>query len=372
VPTSDFRYLHLADLAPAPYLGSTRAAVSTTDVKGGAWTARTTAAGSLLVRRPSGQESRLGPAGGWSPDASPTVTTDLEARVWVTGVARDGRILVAHTAPSASRLGAVRPVAGADSAPTSSPVVAANARDGVHLFSVTPSGTLLARHSLGPDGDRWSRPHRLGPPGAFAVHAAPAVASVPDGRLWVAAVAHGGALLTGHTAGGGTRWSAFHSVDQQRYSVTSTPALFGAGDGRVWLAAVDARGGLTVRHTDSAGEHWGARSSIGGRWSPYASPSLAVDWTGRTWLGAVTATGHVGVLSADAGSIRWRPAHGLPRVPASPTKSPTLAVAPDGGVLAGVGDARGHAVWRRPSGPTTLLPVVHGPRAGGFTGSPFL
>jgi len=65
VPTSEFRYLHLADLSPAPYLGSTRSAVATTDAHGGIWTARTSTSGLLVVRRPSGRFTHLG--GAWSP-----------------------------------------------------------------------------------------------------------------------------------------------------------------------------------------------------------------------------------------------------------------------------------------------------------------
>src|SRR6201989_1768599 len=71
VPTSDFRYLHVAALAPAPYLGSTRSAVATTDAHGGAWTARTTSAGALVVRPPSGRTTHL--RGAWSPQASPSL-----------------------------------------------------------------------------------------------------------------------------------------------------------------------------------------------------------------------------------------------------------------------------------------------------------
>ena len=39
-PASDFRYLHLADVAPDPSLGSTRAAATTAAPGGGTWTAR--------------------------------------------------------------------------------------------------------------------------------------------------------------------------------------------------------------------------------------------------------------------------------------------------------------------------------------------
>src|SRR5690242_13383766 len=49
VPASDFRYLHLADVAPDPSLGSTRAAATTAAPGGGTWTARVAPHGDLTV-----------------------------------------------------------------------------------------------------------------------------------------------------------------------------------------------------------------------------------------------------------------------------------------------------------------------------------
>ncbi|HET7430255.1 MAG TPA: CHAP domain-containing protein [Nocardioides sp.] len=369
VPTSDFRYLHLADVAPAPYLGSTRAGLATADAHGSAWTARTTANGALLVRRPTGQVGHLRAPGGWSPHAAPTVTTDHQGRVWVAAVTTAGRVLAAHTASGAPRLGPMRPLR-AVSATTSSPVLAP-AADGVRLLTVTPAGDLLERHTLGPAARHWSRPHRLGLPGSWSTHAAPSTATDPHGRLWLAAVTRRGVLQAQHAVGE-HRWSGFHPVDHRTWSVTSSPALAAGGDGRVWLASVDATGSLSVRHTGTSGGHWFPGRTVAGTWSPYASPALAVDRGGRTWLGAVGADGRVAVRSAAPGTERWRPARGLPRVPASLTGSPALTTAPDGSVLVGVTDGAGHAVWRRPVGPTTLLPVAHGPHGGGFTVSRFL
>jgi surface antigen len=369
VPTSDFHYLHLADVAPAPYLGSTRAGLATADSHGFAWTARTTDHGALLVRRPTGQVGHLRAPGGWSALAAPTVTTDHQGRVWVAAVTRTGRVLAAHTASAASRLGPVRPL-GAVSATTASPVLTA-ATDGVRLLTVTAAGDLLERHTLGSAAHHWSRPHRLGLPGSWSTHAAPATATDPHGRLWLAAVTRSGVLQVQHSVGA-TRWSGFHPADHRTWSVTSSPALAAAGDGRVWLASVDATGTLTVRHTGVSGAHWFPGRTVAGRWSPYASPALAVDRGGRTWLGAVDSDGHVAVRSDAPGTDMWRTARGLPRVPASLTGSPALATAPDGSVLVGVTDGRGHAVWRRPVGPTMLLPVAHGPHGGGFTVSRFL
>jgi surface antigen len=367
VPTGDFRYLHVADVAPAPYLGSTRSAVSTTDAHGGAWTALSTTAGALVVRRPSGLTTHL--PGAWSPHASPSVVTDLNGRVWVAGVTPDGRVLTAHVSPATGRLGPARLVA-TGSATTSSPVLTTEADGGVRLFTVTATGTLLERHTLGPRADRWSHPFRMGRPGSWSTQSAPAVATDPRGRIYLAAVTRGGGLQSQHTVGHG-RWSGFHPVDDRTWSVTSSPALAAADDGKVWLATIDDRGGLTVRHTDPQGGRWPAGTSLVGPWSPYASPSLAVDRSGRTWLGAVGEDGQVVVRSAKAGTPTWRPARGLPHVPPAVTSSPTLAATPDGGVLIGVTDGQGRALWRRPSGPATL-PAAHGPHGGGFTVSPLL
>jgi surface antigen len=368
VPTSDFRYLHVADLAPAPYLGSTRSAVATTDAHGGAWTARTTAAGALVVRRPSGRTTQL--PGAWSPRAAPSVATDLAGRVWVSAVTPDGRVLVTHVSSTTGLLGRARSVA-TGAAPTSSPILVTDPAGGVRLLTVTSAGTLLERHTLGLHADGWSRPHPLGRPGSWSTQAAPAVATDPQGEVWLAAVTRGGSLQTQHTVGHAGRWSGFHAVDDRTWSVTSTPALAAGDDGRVWLATVDARGGLTVRHSGGPHGRWPAGTSLVGPWSPYASPTLAVDRTGRTWLGAVGEDGQVVVRSAADGSPTWRPARGLPTVPRSVTDSPTLTVSPDGGVLVGVSDGQGRAVWLRPSGPASL-PAAHGPHGGGFTVSPLL
>jgi surface antigen len=370
VPTSDFRYLHLDDVAPAPYLGSTRAGVATTDAHGGSWAARTTSGGDLQVRRPTGQVTRLRAPGGWSSQAAPAITTDGQGRVWVAAVARDGRVLVSSTASGGTRLGMPRPLR-AVSATTASPTLAPSADNGVRLLTVTAAGDLLERHTLGTAARRWSRPHRLGLPGSWSPHAAPATATDPRGRLWLAAVTRRGVLQVQHSLSRG-RWSGFHPVDHRTWSVTSSPALTAGRDGRVWLASVDGRGRLTVRRTGTAATHWLTGRTLAGGWSPYASPVLAVDRGGRTWLSAVDSDGRVAVRSAAPGTDRWRPARGLPRVPPSLTSGPAVAEAPDGSVLVGVTDGRGRAVWRRPAGPVSLLPVAHGPRGGGFTVSPFL
>ena len=368
VPTSDFTYLHVSDLAPAPYLGSTRSVVTATDVHGRAWSARTTASGSLLVRRPSG--SVRGLAGAWSPSAAPSMVTDLRGRVWVVATTRNGDVRATHVSAVTGRLGPARRVARGSST-TSSPVVVKDPGGGVRLFTVSSAGTLLERHTRGLRADRWTRPHRLGRPGSWSTQAAPAVATDLRGRIHLVAVTRGGRVVSQHTLGGRRdgRWSGFHPVDDRTWSVTSTPALTVAGNGAVWLATVDDRGGLTVRHSNRKGR-WPAGTSLVGPWSPYASPSLSVDFRGRTWLAAVGEDGRLVVRWAGAGSTTWRPAHGLPNAKRSLTASPTVTSAPDGGVLVGVTDPKGRTQWRRPAGPAS--PPARVPRAGSFSVNPSL
>jgi hypothetical protein len=189
--------------------------------------------------------------------------------------------------------------------------------------------------------------------------------------VWVAAVTSHGTLQSQHTTHDGRRWTGFHPVGHMTWSITSTPALADAPDGRVWLASVARRGDLVVRHTGSGAGRWERGYWLAGQWSPYSSPSLTVDRSGRTWLAAVATDGHSAVSSTPAGAQRWHRSRGLPHVPPSETNSPTLT-ATVGGVLVGVTNRHGRAVWRRPVGPSGPLPAAHGPRGGGFSVSRFL
>jgi surface antigen len=368
VPTSSFRYLHLADTAPAPYLGSSRAGVATTDAHGGAWSARTTPDGRLVVRRPSGRTTRLAAPGTWSADAAPSVLTDSQGRIWVASVTAGGRVLTAHTSLRSAAFSRPRPAPAGSS--TSSPALIADGRGRVHVLAVTSSGSLFERHTPGVRSDRWSRAHRLGLPGSWSTHAAPSVTADVGGRLWLAAITSHGRLLTQHTTRTGLGWSGFRAADRRTWSVTSTPAIADAQDGRVWLASVTERGDLVVRHTGPGGRTWQRLEWLIGQWSPYSSPSLTVDRSGRTWLASVAANGHLSVRSKPVGARTWRVSRAVPHVPASETESPTLASTVNG-VLVGVDDGHGRAVWRRPQGPSGL-PAAHGPRGGGFSVSLFL
>jgi surface antigen len=367
VPTSDFRYLHLDDLAPAPYLGSTRAAGATTDAHGGSWSVSTTPEGRLLVHRPSGRTTRLATPGGWAAHAAPAVATDAHGRVWVAAVSASGRVMATHDGTRSAAFTRPRPVLGG--ATTSSPVLALDAAGQLHLLAVSGAGTLLERRTHGVRGDAWGPARRLGLPGSMSVHAAPSVTTDVHGRVWLAAVTRHGTLLTQHATADGRRWSGFRPADHRRWSVTATPALADAPDGRIWTAGVSRGGDLLVRGTDADG-HWQRPDRVAGRWSPYSSPALAFDRLGRAWLAGVDAHGRLEVLSRPGGHGDWRSARGLPDVARSSTASPTLASTLDG-VLVAASDRRGHAIWRRPLGPSSL-PAAHGPRAGGRTVSRYL
>ncbi len=369
VPTSSFRYLHLADTAPAPYLGSTRAAVATADAHGGTWSAHTTHRGDLLVHRPSGRNVRLGGHGSWSSKAAPSVATDGQGRIWVAAVAAGGRVLATHTSVGSVMFSRPRPLL--TSATTSSPALVVDGQGRVRILAVTSAGTLLERHTPDARSDRWSHPHRMGKPGSWSTHAAPAAVMDRVGGTWIAAVTRHGALLTQHTTHAGRHWTGLHLVDHQAWSSTSTPALAAASDGRVWLAAVGRRGSLVVRHTGSWPARWQRPDGLPGLSSPYSSPSLTVDRSGRTWLAAVATDGDLAVSSIAAGSRRWHTSRGLPHVPASETTSAALTTSVNG-VLVSVTDRRGHAIWRRPLGPVELLAPAHGPHGGSFSISRFL
>jgi surface antigen len=364
VPTPEFRYLHLADIAPAPYLGSDRAGAATTDALDRTWSARVSPGGELTVHRPSGHTGRLGRHVTWSVQAAPSVATDAQGRIWVAAVTTGGRVLAAHTAPGSVRFTRPHPVLAGTT--TSSPALVVDDQGRVRVLAITAEGTLLERHTHGPRSDRWSRPDRMGVRGSWSTHAAPSAVADNHGGTWVAAVTRRGDLLSQHTTRGGRHWTGMRRVDRRTWSLTSTPALVAGQDGRVWLASVGSRGSLVVRHTGEGDAHWRSAEQLPGQWSPYASPSLAVDRTGRTWLASTTADGHLAVRSQADGGPRWQASRGLPVVPPSETRSPVLTSSVNG-VLVGATGRHQRLVWRRPLGPDDLLPPAHGPHSGGFS-----
>lgn len=368
VPTSDFRYLHIDDISPAPTLGSTRAAAVAVDRLAQSWTARTDGRGDLTVRGPSGRDLHLGAAGSWSPNAAPSLVADPQGRMWVAAVTRTGGLFTAHTdASSTPRWSRLRPVGQGDWSTTSTPTLAVDAQGRLRLLAVTASGSLVERHTSSAHPDRWSRPDLMGLAGSWSTQAAPAVTADPAGRLWVVAVTRRGTLQERHTEAGGTRWTRFHAVDHRTWSLTSTPALT-AADGRMWLAAVTARGTLVSRLTGVRTDGWGRGSQVPGVWSPYASPSSAVEASGRLWLAATLTSGEVAVRSTTPGSSRWRTTAAPSHAARAETTSPVLVPAPVGNVQLATPGGSGRLLWRS-IGDAAADRALLGPRAGGFAAS---
>ncbi len=364
VPTSDFRYLHLADVSPDPSLGSTRAAATTAAAGGGTWTARTTPQGDLTLRPASGRAVHLGTRGVWSTHAAPSVAPDTLGRTWVAGVSANGDVLTAHTRGTSHLWTKPRAVPGGPWSTTSTPTLALDGQGRVRLLSVSASGDLVERHTFGVRTDRWSRGDRMGTPGSWSTFTAPAAATDARGRLWVAVITRGGALEVLHTQPGARGWSRFRAVDGRTWSATSSPALTLADDGRLWLTAVTARGELFSRHTEAGGSRWRPAQQVGGVWSPYSSPATTVDRAGRLWLAGVRTDGSVPVTSMAPGSARWHPEGERPSSPV--TASPSFLASP-GGVRVGTVTALGRPVWgRTAAAPLALVSADTVARPGGF------
>jgi hypothetical protein len=365
VPTSTFRYLHVDDVAPAPYLGSTRAAATALDVRGLPWTARVSPAGNLTVRPPSGHAAHLGADGAWSPYAAPSVVADEAGRVWVAGVTGDGRILLAHTSTSAKRWSRLSRLGHGGWSATSTPTLVVDGDGRLHAFALTAGGGLVERHLVRPHALRWSLPRHLGAPGSWSPQAAPAVATDREGRTWLVAITRHGSLQAQHSNSHGDRWSGFHAVDGRTWSGTSTPALTAAADGRLWLASVTSSGTLLSRHTGIGSTRWHGTHQLRGLWSPYASPTIAADDSGRLWLAAVDTDGRVVVRGATAGA-RWGRSHRLPSR-GSVTDAPALVALPSGGVHVDTVRGDGALLSRRIGRPGR---DGSGSRRGGFSARP--
>ncbi len=357
VPTSDFRYLHVADTAPAPTLGSTRAAATAVDAQRGTWTARATSQGDLTVRRPTGTVDRLGLRGTWSSDAAPSIVVDTRGRVTVAAVAQDGRLLLSHTGTSSRRWSPPQSVGDGDWSTTSTPRLAEDGQGRVRLLSVSAGGDLVERHTLSRRSDRWSRGDRMGLPGSWSTQSSPAVTSDRSGRSWLVAVTRGGRLLARHTGAGGTHWKGFHPVDHRSWSVTSSPALDLAPDGRLRLASVTARGNLFTRSSSGRSDRWHHVARVDGVWSPYASPALAADGTGRLWLATVGDDGTLVVRATAPDGSRWHHPRTLGPDSWSVTDSPALTISTGGEMQVGERTADGRTLWR--------YAVGHGPALAG-------
>jgi surface antigen len=363
VPTSDFRYLHLDDVSPDPALGSTRPAATTVDPRGDLWSARTGADGTLTVQGPAGPPRRLGAPGSFSPTAAPVVVADNQGQVWVLAVSAAGHLFAAHTVAFTQHWGHLQRLGDATWSTTSSPALVVDGDGSLRLVGVTAAGDLVERHTSHRRPDRWGRPERMGLPGSWATHAAPAAAVDGRGRVWVAAVTRSGALLSRHTTGDGRHWTPLRQVDDRSWSVTSSPALGRTDDGRLWLASVTDRGSLVLRHTADSGAHWLAGAEVGGTWSTYSSPSYAEDSTGRLWLAAVDRAGRVHLGTTGTSGGEWQQVRRVFRT--TVTHSAALAVAPSGGMSVGTDVGGGAPRWH-PVGHTGRPVAPSAPRAGGF------
>lgn len=286
VPTGEFRYLHLDDVAPSPFVGSDRPVVSAPDGLGGSWTARVDDRGTLWLARPGRPARTVGPRRAFSPVAAPALTLSRKGLPWLAATTRDGRVLAGT--PRRGRL-VLRRVAR--SAPTASPAVALSRTGRPLLAAVSPDGSLVTRRLTLHGG--WSRPERVGRPGSWGTHTAPVLGADSGGHPWLVAVTQGGATFARPLGRG-----RLQRLGGPSASLTSTPALSTDSAGTTRLHQVDARGRLGVRTLD--GVRWSRPARLAGRWSPYASPDVG-DVGGELHVAATGASGAVVVRSAVPG-----------------------------------------------------------------------
>jgi hypothetical protein len=307
VPVGEFRYLHLADVAPSPLIGSDRPVVSVPDGLGGSWTARVDDSGTLLVAAPGRPARVAGTRGIFTPVVAPALGVDHRGRPWVAATARDGRVLVGTT--RRGRL-VLRPVG--TSAPTASPALAPSRTRRPVLATVSADGTLVTRRLT--RAGRWSRPDRVGRPASWSTHTAPVLGADATGRTWLVAVGARGATFAQSLERGRLQRLAGPTASR-----TSTPALTTAGDGTTRLHQVSATGRLVVRTL--AGRRWTWPAALAGQWSPYASPAVG-EAGGGLHVVATDRTGAVVVRSAVPGQPSRLPVR--VRAPRDLTRSPGL------------------------------------------------
>ncbi|MCY4725192.1 CHAP domain-containing protein [Nocardioides sp. STR2] len=313
VPVGDFRYLHLADVAPSPLVGSDRPVVSVPDGIGGSWAARVDDRGTLRLSAPGRPARVVGPRGAFTPVVAPALSLDHHGRPWVAATARDGRVLVGTTRGA-------RPVVRAvgTSAPTASPALTQSRTRRPVLATVSAEGTLVTRR-LTREG-RWTVAARVGRPASWSTHTAPVLGNDASGRTWLVAVTSRGATYARSLERG-----RLVRLRGPAASTTSTPALTTAGDGTTTLHQVDATGRLGVRTLEGRG--WSRSTAMAGRWSPYASPVVG-EVPGGLQVAATDHTGAVVVVSTVPG----RPSH---RIGAARdlTRSPGVVTRRDAGLL---------------------------------------
>ncbi len=350
VPVGDFRYLHLADVAPSPLLGSDRPVVSVPDRLGESWTARVDDRGTLWLSRPGGRTRALGPRRAFSPVAAPGLALSGKGLPWVAATTRDGRVLA-----GTSRNGrlVLRPVG--TSAPTASPAIALSRTGRPLLATVSPAGTLATRRLTLRDG--WSRPARVGKPGSWATHTAPALGHDNAGRTVLVAVGRSGATFSETLERG-----RLVRLGGARASITSTPALTTADDGTTYLHQVTAAGRLQVRVL--AGGRWSRPRTIRGDWSPYASPAVG-EVAGRLHVAAVDARGALLVRAAVPGERSQLP--GRVRSSGDPTRSPGLVTRRNAGLFVVAADPGRAASSRLLARPASAVTGRTAPTSAGFT-----
>ena len=348
VPVTDFRYLHVADVAPSPLVGSDRPVVSVSDGLGESWTARVDGRGTLWLARPGARARVVGPRGAFSSLVAPALTLSGKGLPWLAATTRDGRVLAGT--PRHGRL-VLRRVAS--SAATASPALALSRTGRPVLASTSPAGTLTTRRLTLHDG--WSRPARVGRPGSWATHAAPVLGHDGAGRTWLVAVGRHG-----------TTWAQSLEVGRLARlpgapgSVTSTPVLSTTDDGTTYVHQVDARGRLGVRTLD--GRRWSRPAAIDGDFSPYASPAVGVV-AGRLHVAAVDRSGVVLVRAAVPGERSHVP--GRVGRAGDVTRSPGLVTRRNGGVFVVAGGRTTTA--RLLARPASAVVDASSPTRAGFT-----
>ncbi|MFC7727783.1 CHAP domain-containing protein [Nocardioides sp. GCM10028917] len=307
VPVGEFRYLHLADVAPSPLVGSDRPVVSVPDGLGGSWTARVDDRGTLLLTAPGRPARVVGRRGAFTPVVAPALSLDHHGRPWVAATARDGRVVVGTTHRGRLVLRTV-----GTSAPTASPALAQSRTRRPVLATVSADGTLVTRR-LSREG-RWTRPDRVGEPTSWSTHTAPVLGNDATGSTWLVAVGARGATFAQSLERG-----RLQRLSGPAASLTSTPALTTADDGTTRLHQISAAGRLGVRTLD--GRRWSRTTALAGEWSPYASPTVA-EVAGGLQVAATDRTGAVVVTSTVPGrpSRRVGAARGLTRSPGLVTR----------------------------------------------------
>jgi len=292
VPVGDFRYLHLADVAPSPLVGSDRPVVSVPDGLGGSWTARVDDRGTLLLTAPGRPTREVGRRGAFTPVVAPTLSLDDHGRPWVAATSRDGRVMVGTTRRGRLALRAV-----GTSAPTASPALAQSRTRRPVLATVSAEGTLVTRRLT--RAGRWTHPDRVGRPASWSTHSAPVLGNDATGSTWLVAVGSRGATYAQSLERG-----RLLRLRGPAASLTSTPALTTADDGTTRLHQVSASGRLGVRTLDR--RRWSRPTALAGEWSPYASPAVG-EVAGGLHVAATDRTGVVVVTSTVPG----RPARRL-------------------------------------------------------------